>query len=203
MPRCASTHSLCVTIAPAWMLAVLLLPARAHADGPVSAEPPGGPTVTDPDLRAPNPDGDLPPGFHREQRPKRWPLVAGGLAFGAFYLTSAGIAALDSERSPTVWLNVPVVGPWIFVARWKGPSDKSSTPNDNPLPGLARVFGSFYLIVDGGIQAAGLVLLAYGALSHDTVIVNDLHDEHAGLRLAPMPMVLGPGAPGFGVVGAF
>lgn len=176
---------------------VAAVPVEAHGD----------PVVTDPDLNARpgSPDADLPGGAHRERRIKRWPLIAGGLGFGVPYVTSVGAAAIDGERWPTPWLNVPVAGPWIFVFRWRGVVG-DSRGIDDPLPGLATFFSDVLLIVDGGLQAAGLVFLTYGALARDTVIVDDAHASREGLRLTPVPALLGDGrrgAPGLVVVGTF
>jgi hypothetical protein len=154
------------------------------------------------DSRAPGADDDLPPGVHRERRAKKWPLLAGGLAFGGPYVLSVATAALFGDRPPVSWLNAPVVGPWIFVAQWKG-AFRDAPGMDNPLPGLATFFSDVILILDGGVQAAGLVLLSYGAASHETVIVEDASTAHAGLRIAPVPTIVGAGAPGLGVVGTF
>jgi len=133
---------------------------------------------------------------------KMWPLIAGGLGFGVPYVASVAIAAGSEERSPTPWLNVPVAGPWIFVAKWAGPNIHSSGIDD-PGPGFAWFASDVVLIIDGGLQAAGLVLLTYGALAHETVVVSDTQPAQGGVRMIPVPAMLGRGAPALSVVGTF
>jgi hypothetical protein len=189
-----STRTLPGILAFASALGLATVSAPAHADPP----------DRDSDAESPssNPESDLPPGVHREERPRRWPLIAGGVAFGVTYGASVLVAAADDERLPTAWLNVPVFGPWIFVSKWQG--FRSTVPgSDDPLPGMATFFSDIYLVADGLIQAAGLVLLTYGGLSHESVLVVDAPTARARFRLTPVPTMLGRGAPGLGLVGTF
>lgn len=164
------------------------------------AEPSDHDAETDASTR--NPDADLPPGVHRERRLKRWPLLAGGLAFGVPYVLSVTTAGAFGDEPPVTWLNVPVVGPWIFVAQWKG-AFRGVQGDDNPLPGFATLVSDFVLILDGAAQATGLVFLAYGAASHETVVVDDAASTHSSLRVTAIPTIVGRGAPGLGLVGTF
>ncbi|MCL2449315.1 MAG: hypothetical protein FWD17_10230 [Polyangiaceae bacterium] len=140
--------------------------------------------------------------MHRERRAKLWPLVAGTLGLGAMYLSSVGVGGLAGERAPAPWLNVPVVGPCVFVVIWKGAREPQGI--DNVMgPVMLTFFSDALLVVDSAVQTAGLALLAYGAFARESVVVADPPAADASVRLSPVPVLLGRGAPGLAVIGTF
>jgi hypothetical protein len=140
-------------------------------------------------------DDSVPVGWHRETQLRQWALTAGLLASTGGYVAAVGVATLvrasNLRASLSDWLYVPVAGPFVVASRFT--FGRHSTLLDDGLV-------DFVLLIDGGIQIAGHVLLAYGLASGRPVLVPD----RAGtFRIAPVPMAFGAGAVGAGAVGTF
>jgi hypothetical protein len=135
-------------------------------------------------------DGEpIPPGYHPVQRARRAPIIAGAVTFGILYLISVLVAAGgtdDANRNHTgnslAGLYVPVVGPFITM-----------TQNSSAV-------GNVVLVLDGAGQAAGAVLLLYGLVAPQTVLVRD---DYGRPKLLPQPMLFGKSGGGIGLSGAF
>jgi hypothetical protein len=131
----------------------------------------------------------IPPGYHPVQRVRKGPVIAGACTFGILYLISVLVAAAGTDVSNStntnnsVWgLYVPVVGPFITMTQ-------SST-----------AVGNVFLVIDGAGQAAGAVLLLYGIVSPQTVLVRD---DYGRPKLLPQPMLFGKSGGGIGLTGTF
>ena len=130
--------------------------------------------------------GPIPPDAHLDDRPNLPLLITGPSLLGAAWLSSifgffAGIRCVDyfDCSSPSGWLFVPVVGPWVALVG----SDASER-------------GGVYqavLVVDGLAQVGGLAMLAAGVLVRHPVVVTRM--PVYGRETAPRWTVL-PGAPG-------
>lgn len=126
--------------------------------------------------------GAVPNGYHTESRVRRGFVVGGAVTFGVMYLLTAFGASVASDVGGGAnALYIPVLGPFIQM----GNSDSST--------------GKFLLAVDGAAQAAGAAMLIYGIASPKTVLVrNDL-----GMTTHVVPMRMGNGGTGVGLVGTF
>lgn len=117
-------------------------------------------------------------------------MLAGAVTFGAAYVVSVffGIALTTSRPAAAdgAWLFLPLAGPFVFMTRPWLPDDAGA---------LRAVFDP-NLVADGIAPCVGVALLTYGLTAPTTVVVPD---RAGGLRLIPVPMVLGRGAPGAGV----
>ncbi len=124
----------------------------------------------------------VPSGYHTETRVRKGLVVGGAVTFGVMYLLTAfGASVAHDVGGGADALYVPVLGPFIQM----GNSDSSS--------------GRFLLAVDGAAQAAGAAMLIYGIAAPKTVLVrNDL-----GLTTHIVPMRMGNGGTGLGLVGTF
>ncbi len=144
-----------------------------------------------------NDDAQVPPGYHTETRVRRGLVVGGAVTFGTMYLLSALIAAVGADSANVSYnydgsyagtrknelaaLWVPVVGPFIQMGN-------TSTSSGNLLLGI-----------DGAAQAAGAAMLIYGLAAPKTVLVrNDL-----GMTTTIVPMRMGQGGSGIGLLGTF
>jgi hypothetical protein len=108
----------------------------------------------------------IPAGYHPETRKRKGLIISGAIMFGASYLISAfaGSIAADTSHDGAPLLFLPVLGPFLQTSNWS-----SST-------------GRFFLVVDGGCQAAGFAMLLSGLMLEKTVLVrNDL-----GATLVPI-----------------
>jgi hypothetical protein len=132
------------------------------------------------------PEGTAAPaGYHWTQRPRLGPIIAGATVLGVLWGVSAlvGAAAFDDTHDPAYeWLYVPVAGPFL------------------ELTNTTSAAGSVTLVIDGVGQAAGAALLIWGLTSPITRVVRN--DVSKPLVL-PMPVVMGRGGAGLGVVGTF
>jgi hypothetical protein len=132
-------------------------------------------------------DGDqIPPGYHAETRVRTGLVVGGAVTFGVFYLLSVLVGAAISDvnrgssRDSGDFLFVPVAGPFLQMTK----TDSSS--------------GNVTLAIDGIAQAAGATMFVVGVTSPKTVLVrNDLG------QVRIMPMKMGQGGGGIGLVGTF
>jgi hypothetical protein len=137
-------------------------------------------------------EGDpIPPGYHPSTR-IRSGLVGGGAAmFGAPYLLSVLAAAIDSDLCNGVSnctttlapLYIPVVGPFITL----GTAGGSAT-------------GDVFLVVDGILQATGVVLFVFGIAVPKTVLLRN--DLGALKNVMPTP-IIGKNFTGAGLTAQF
>jgi hypothetical protein len=192
------------SLAAAWLIATWIFgmgmtPGLARAQD-ATAQPRPAPIETAPPAPAAHFNGPrvitdwqegepLPPGYHPVQRTRKGAIVAGAVTLGILYFVSALIAAVytdssnhDHTSNPAAGLFVPVVGPFITMTQ------SSSATAD------------VFLVMDGGAQAAGAILLVYGLTSPQTVLVRD---SYFGRPIFPKPMLLGRNGGGLGLVGSF
>jgi hypothetical protein len=135
-------------------------------------------------------DGEpIPPGYHPVQRMRKGPVIAGACTFGILYFISVLVAAAGTDisnsnhtTSSVTGLYVPVVGPFITMTQ-----SPSAT-------------GNVLLVIDGAGQVAGAVLLLYGLISPQTVLIRD---DNGRPKLLPQPILLGKSGGGIGLSGTF
>ena len=105
-------------------------------------------------------------------------------------------ASAAQFENGSVWLAVPVAGPWLTMGQRSSACDTSDPTAKEGLKCAGDVFAVMALIMDGVAQATGATLLAIGYSATKTVLVRD--DQI--MRISPMPIGTGYGA---GVVGLF
>lgn len=156
----------------ALVLSVAMLPAAATAQvlpespasEPTASAPPASREPSSRPSLVPYEEGAAVPPGARVVTQARFGLIAAGASiFGVNYFVSALLGTVLSigraEAAP--WLLAPVVGPFAYVAN----RDASS-------------FGTTWLIADGVLQGAGLVVLIVGIanparfLAHDRAAAN-------------------------------
>lgn len=123
----------------------------------------------------------LPPGYHRETRPRRGPVIGGWITFGIFYGITATVG-LNARNEGLLVL--PVAGPLIRSA-----SRDCTSSSDCE---ASRVLYMYSFL--GQATGAGLLILGYG--SPNKVFVRDA----GAVRVLPM---LSPQASGLTAIGAF
>jgi hypothetical protein len=113
--------------------------------------------ITDFDDTAP-----VPPGYTRVQRTRKGLIIAGAATLGATYGVTAFAAAIaadvnhiDGTNTDVTAMLIPVVGPFLQLQH----TDSS--------------VGQFWLVVLGGGQTAGAVMLLYGLSSPRSVLVRN------------------------------
>lgn len=101
------------------------------------------PRRREPAARLPWSEGDpIPAGYMVQSRPTVGLLITGAVLFGVSYLPSLGIAAsTDRNDEEYIPLAIPVAGPWVTMAT----ADSEGA-------------GTFWLAVDGVVQATGATL---------------------------------------------
>jgi hypothetical protein len=130
----------------------------------------------------------IPPGYHPVDRTRKGLIIGGSITFASLYGISLFAAAIghdvsDDGSNPVSALYVPVVGPFIQMAK-----TDSATAN-------------LFLAVDGLAQTAGLAMFFYGMTVPKTILVrNDLAEAKPHVTLAPM---IAKGTTGLGVIGTF
>jgi hypothetical protein len=142
-------------------------------------------------------EGDpIPPGYHQETKIRKGLLIGGAVTFGTLYLISALTAAsvndIDTNDELTP-LYIPAVGPFVTVG----------TANSEGA-------GTFLLVVDGVAQSGGLLMAILGiALQQDLLVRNDVGSGRRGADVGAnqpsvqvMPMMVGKGTMGLGLVGS-
>jgi hypothetical protein len=103
----------------------------------------------------------VPAGYHPEKRKRKGLIISGSILLGASYLIAAFAASVASDvksnnsNNNSAALYLPVFGPFIQTSNWT-----SST-------------GRFFLVVDGGCQAAGFAMLLSGLLAEKTILVRN------------------------------
>lgn len=136
---------------------------------------------------------------YEEKTEQRIGLIVGGsIMLGLGYGIPLSIVAVAEFPNETDWLAVPVVGPWITMARMRfGSCDRTpgliDDPCDDGLEEAGDVLGAVALGFTGVIQAAGLTMLVVGVASPKTKVVP---------VYAFAPLVLDGGA-GLSVAGSF
>jgi hypothetical protein len=141
-------------------------------------------------------------GAQEAEEPQRYPpssvrlkLVVGGLvvtgvAYGAGFLAASSWPDAPGASE----LKIPVVGPWIALA-------KNGCAADDPDCGFALYFRGFLTVVDGLMQLGGLGIAGEGIFM-TTEASAPTPPSTSKVIVRPAPIVTGTGA-GFGVVGTF
>lgn len=117
-------------------------------------------------------------------------LAVTGLAYGAGFLAASSWPEVPGSSE----LKIPVVGPWIALA-------KNDCASDDPDCGFILYMRGFLTIVDGLIQLGGLGIAGEGVFM-TTESSRAQPVKPAAITVRPAPIVAGSGA-GFGVVGTF
>jgi hypothetical protein len=126
-------------------------------------------------------NGDpIPAGYHPSQRMRVELVLAGAASLVWSYSVLLDAAAQTGDK---VWL-MPVVGPFIEVGHYGIPHGDGSTLD---VIGQA-VYASFdaVLVLDGVVQAAGVVMLVLGLTVPKTVVVRN--DLGVIKSIRPVPM---------------
>ena len=136
-------------------------------------------------------DGEPVPAGYRVERSSKRALVLGAMTLGMTWAASASVGALMlQDPALSVPLFIPVVGPFIEVGTF------TYRYRNEPSWGVALADVAFLL--DGFVQATGLVLVILGARTPSARLVKVRAVE---AELVPMWMV--SGGAGVGVFGRF
>jgi hypothetical protein len=154
--------------------------------GQANAEPP--------DPSAYDASGPMASRYQPQWHP-RWGLViAGGVLFGAGY-GFAVVGAVDTKlKDQGGFLLIPVAGPWLTIAA--GGAKRSCPPSTSCMEHNDQG-KSFVLGLDGVVQAAGALMLTLG------IVFPRRRLEPTDMSLNVLPLALGNGGYGAGVLGAF
>jgi hypothetical protein len=142
-------------------------------------------------------DGEpIPAGYHKVSHVRVGLIVGGAVTFGVTYLLTAlsGAIVADVGSIPATGcktacssakpLLIPLAGPWIVL-----PNVTNSTAT-----------GSFFLVIDGLVQAAGIGMIIGGIAAPKTDLVRD---DTAKVEVLPTPIVFDNKGAGFGFKGTF
>ena len=161
-------------------LALLLLSAEALAQQP----PPPQATQSGPKLV----------GYRTESEPRVGMIVAGSVLFGVGYLAPLSIVAAAEFPNESIWMAVPVAGPFITMARMDWNEWCSEEQPECTGKGFANAFAGIGLVLTGLMQAGGATLLIVGAATPNERVV-------PVYAVTPMPM--GEDGAGISVSGRF
>jgi hypothetical protein len=127
----------------------------------------------------------------------RWrALVAGSGMTLVAYGGSALMGALWDQVPGSDMLFIPVAGPWIAVGKSGCAPSEETTPGEGDCEALIGLRAALF-IVDGLLQAAGLVIVGEG-------IFMKTEDPEAPPKAAILPMpIVSEHSVGFGVMGTF
>ena len=192
-----------------WWLTVLLL-AGPGAAGPQSATagervqaPDGAQSASEPRrlLRYEPPEQPqsmpyslgqpIPEGYVVQERPRLPLLITGGAITGGSYLLTLGLAA-SGEKGDYLYALVPVLGPVFWGVHVDARRDCSGSCDEAGAAPSGVLVGA----VLAAVQAAGLVVLGFGASKERRLVRQDV------ATITVTPIRLG-GAPGIGVAGTF
>jgi hypothetical protein len=130
------------------------------------------------------PGRPVPPGYRQETRARKGLVIGGSATLGGLYLYSIVLADEESDNlngQDYTWLWIPVLGPFVQMTK----------ANDSNLP-------DSILFLDGIGQAGGLAMLITGlAFPRSVLVRNDI------ATMTVVPMTIGRGASGLGLVGRF
>jgi hypothetical protein len=163
-------------------------PAPVYIMPPPQQAPAGPRKITDWEEGEP-----IPAGYHKVSHVRVGLIVGGAVTFGVTYLLTALSGALVSDVgnatncgtscSSAKPLLIPLAGPWIVL------------PNVT-----STATGSFFLVLDGLVQAAGVGMLIGGIAAQKTDLVRD---DTAKVVVLPTPVVFDNKGAGFGFKGTF
>jgi hypothetical protein len=129
---------------------------------------------------------NVPPGHHVERHSRRGWVLAGSIVMGALYGLGVASSSNQDSSSPSKWLYLPVLGPWIALGAL-GSYDEAACDRQVsegkicPSKGGAK---SAYTILGVG-QLAGLGMIVGGVLVKTTEIVPDAVAKH-DINLVPL-----------------
>jgi hypothetical protein len=152
-----------------------------------SAQEPGAA----PAMRVAPPAVDAPPPGARTTH-----VVAGAVTTGVAYGLAVGASYLYPDFRGAKQLRVPLVGPWMALART---GCAASEPDCST---ASLVLSAALTIFDGVSQAGGLAIIAEGLFLR-TAPPRRAAPKAATLTLRPVPMDFGRSGAGVGVVGTF
>jgi hypothetical protein len=116
-------------------------------------------------------------------------VVSYGLAFGASYLFEE--RDLRGSRD----LRIPIAGPWMTLGKLGCPA---SDPDCSP---VGLVLGALLMVADGVSQAGGLAIIGEGLFLKTSSRAAPKKAE--GPTVHAVPLSLGKGGAGLGIVGTF
>jgi hypothetical protein len=134
--------------------------------------------------------------------PKRYPpssvrpkLIVGGLAVtGLAYGGALLTASLTADEPGSSELQIPIVGPWMSIA-------KIECPKDDPDCGFTLYLRGILTAVDGLMQLGGLGIVGEG-LFMKTEASPAADQKPQGIWIRPAPVVTAT-TTGIGVIGTF
>ncbi len=132
----------------------------------------------------------IPPGYRLNEEP-RWGLVSGGwILLGIPYGISLASALSADFKNESVWLVIPVLGPWMTIGR-RDYYDCDGTDAKLHTAGcVADTFVVMGLIFDGVMQIGGATMVLLGYTQKKKTLVR----EQWGLELRPGVIGSGYGA---------
>lgn len=147
-------------------------------------------------------EGEKPPaGYHVEKRSRKGLIIAGSIVTGVLYtLSLVSAAAQDTDHSPSGWLYVPIVGPWIALGKLgsydEAACDAQST-GDQVCPSKSGARTGYALLGLG--QLIGVLLITSGIVFPSTQLVPDAITNNG---ISVLPFYAGNSG-GLAVVGRF
>ncbi len=115
-------------------------------------------------------------GYEEKSTPRVGLIVGGSVLFAISYLVPLSIVAAADFPNETDWLAVPLVGPWMTMARMRFGScrerigDPTDTCDDRAEE-AGDILGAVALGFTGVLQAGGLTMLVVGAAAQKTSVV--------------------------------
>ncbi|HZO15201.1 MAG TPA: hypothetical protein VFB62_18130 [Polyangiaceae bacterium] len=133
-------------------------------------------------------------GYRTETEPRVGMIVAGSVLFGVGYLAPLSIVAAAEFPNESIWMAVPVAGPFITMARMDWNEWCSDEQPECTGKGFANAFAGIGLVLTGLMQAGGATLLIVGAATPNERVV-------PVYAVTPTPM--GEDGAGIAVTGRF
>jgi hypothetical protein len=133
-----------------------------------------------------------PAGYHLEEGPSTGLVVAGAVTLAIPYVIGVSFVAPAGFPNQSIWLLVPVLGPWMSMGARRSTCTLS---HDATLCGLADTGALMMYMMDGILQATGATLLIVGV---STTRRRYVRDDVVSLLVTPMPVGSGYGLGVFG-----
>jgi hypothetical protein len=149
------------------------------------------------------PGEEIPVGGAVESRRATPLVVIGTTVFALGYLPSVVVAA-ESKQAADGWLAVPVVGPWIDLAKRPNCTPPAGTPEGLD-PCKPEAAARVAVLAVGVVQGIGALTVLFGLPSHSVHVGRDGREREGrgpGLSVGAAPWVL-PGGGGATLGGQF
>ena len=127
-----------------------------------------------------------PPGYHVETKARHGLIIAGSIVFGAVYMLGVASSSNQDSSSPSGYLVIPVLGPWIALAKL-GSYDEATcdrqVSSDKICPSKDGASTAYKILGVG--QLTGIALFTAAFVFPSTHLVPDSLAKNE-LMLAPL-----------------